>query len=88
MSLSHTQAKNNAAVSMLYNGQLKAGVLLLEELIHSDPAKYLQDTIVTNLCTLYELETSAAIAKKQNLLFMANQYKGNGFNINCLKMVL
>lgn len=73
---------------MLYCGQLKAGVLLLEELIHADPAVYLQDTIVTNLCTLYELESSAATSKKQALLFLANQYKGNGFNINCLKMGL
>ena len=73
---------------MLYNGQLKAGILLLEELIHSDPVKYLQDTIVTNLCTLYELETTVATSKKQQLLFMANQYKGNGFNIYCLKMSL
>lgn len=73
---------------MLYNGQLKPGILLLEELIYADPSRYLQDIVAMNLCTLYELESSVATVKKQQLLFLANQYKGNGFNINCLKMAL
>lgn len=71
---------------MLYNGQLKPGLLVLEELIHSDPSRYLQDNILLNLCTLYELESSLAVNKKHQMLLLANQYKGNGFNINSLKI--
>jgi len=81
-----TQAKNNAAASMLYSEQVKTATLVLEELIMSDPSKYLQDTIVTNLCSFYELEVNAALVKKHRLLFLVNQHKGNGFNINCLKV--
>jgi len=71
---------------MLYSGQLVSGLLTLEELIHSDPARYLQESILLNLCTLYELESSVAVQKKQDLLLLANQHKGNGFNINSLKI--
>ncbi|CAH1773378.1 unnamed protein product [Owenia fusiformis] len=79
-------AVNNMAVCALYTGKLTSALEILEHLVRNNPAKYLQDGILFNLCTLHELESSKAIQKKQGLLELVSQHKGNGFNAACLKM--
>ena len=74
------------AVCSLYMGQLKEALLILEELISRDPQKYLQEGLLFNLSTLYELESSRSINKKQGLLELVSKHKGNGFNVACLKL--
>ncbi len=74
------------AVCSLYQGKLKEALSTLENLVHKDPAKYLQEGVLFNLCTLYELESSRAMHKKQALLDLVSRHKGNGFNTACLKM--
>ena len=74
------------AVCALYMDKLKDSLHKLECLVHKDPATFLQEGILFNLCTLYELESSRAMAKKQALLELVNKHKGNGFNVACLKM--
>lgn len=81
------QAVNNMAVCSLYTGKLKEAVATLEKLVHTRPNQFLQDGILFNLCTLYELESSRALHKKQTLLDLVSKYKGNGFNIAALKMI-
>ena len=80
------QAVNNMAVCALYSGRLKEAITILEDLINSDPCKYLQESILFNLCTLYELESSHAMKKKKRLLLLVNKHRGNGFNASCLKL--
>ena len=79
-------AINNMAVCALYQGKLKEALNVLESLVKNDPSKYLQEGVLFNLCTLYELESSRAMNKKQGLLDLVSQHKGNGFNVACLKM--
>ena len=67
-------------------GQLKEALSSLEALVHKDPPRLLQDGLLFNLCTLYELESSRAMHKKQTLLDLVSRHKGNGFNAACLKM--
>jgi hypothetical protein len=74
------------AVCALYAGRLREAIALLESLVHKDPARHLHDNLVTNLCTLYELESSRAQHRKQSLLALAAKHKGNGFNVASLKM--
>ena len=74
------------AVCSLYLGRLKDALQTLETLVYDDPQRHLQEGILLNLCTLYELESSRALEKKQNLLNLVNIHKGNGFNVACLKM--
>ena len=74
------------AVCSLYMGRLKDALSTLESLVHEDPGRYLQEGILFNLCTLYELESSRALHKKQALLQLVSKHKGNGFNVACLKM--
>ncbi len=80
------QAINNMAVCSLYMGELKEALHTLEDIVQQDPARYLQEGLLFNLCTLYELESSRAMHKKQALLELVSKHKGNGFNTACLKM--
>ncbi|XP_038057773.1 trafficking protein particle complex subunit 12-like [Patiria miniata] len=80
-------AINNQSVCLLYMGKLKEALALLETLVHSDPTRYLDEGMLFNLCTLYELESSRSTHKKQTLLGLVGKHKGDGFNIGCLKML-
>lgn len=51
-------AISNYAICALNLRNIKESVLKLEVLIQQDPAKYLNDAIVFNLCTLYDLTSS------------------------------
>jgi Flp pilus assembly protein TadD len=77
---------NNIAVCYLYVGKLKEGLSYLESRLTANPSLMLQDTVVLNLCTLYELESSYAGQKKRSLLDLVSQFKGDGFNAACLKL--
>ncbi|XP_071807713.1 trafficking protein particle complex subunit 12-like [Asterias amurensis] len=81
------KAINNQSVCLLYMGKLKEALSLLEKLVHGNPSKYLDEGLLFNLCTLYELDSSRSTQKKQALLGMVNQIKGDGFNKDCLKML-
>ena len=81
------QAVNNMAVCALYMGELKQALHTLEDIVQAKPSKFLQEGILFNLCTLYELESSCAGQKKQALLDLVSKNKGNGFNVACLKML-
>ncbi|XP_059146848.1 trafficking protein particle complex subunit 12-like isoform X2 [Physella acuta] len=82
----NTCAVNNMAVCSLYLGRLKDALNTLEQLVHSDPANNLHEGVLFNLCTLYELETSRALHKKQAILDLVSKHKGDGFPVACLKM--
>lgn len=78
-------AVNNAAVSLLFQGRLKEALELLEGVVLKHPKKTLQDGVLFNICTMYELETSHHLQKKQKLLGLISKYKGDGFNTSSLK---
>lgn len=82
----NASAVNNMAVCSLYLGRLKDALKTLEKLVHDDPDKNLHEGILFNLCTLYELESSRALHKKQALLDLVSRHKGDGFPVACLKM--
>ncbi|XP_048582397.1 trafficking protein particle complex subunit 12 isoform X2 [Nematostella vectensis] len=79
-------AINNVAVCLLFLGRLKEALSVLETAIWSNPPRNLNDGLLFNLCTIYELESSWSLQKKHKLLELAAQYKGDGFNASCLKI--
>ncbi|XP_015601566.1 trafficking protein particle complex subunit 12 [Cephus cinctus] len=79
---------NNMAVCLLYTGQLKAAVHLLENAIARNPAKSLQEAVLLNICTLYELHTTHCKQPKLHLLRQLNRYKGDATSIQCLKLII
>lgn len=80
-------ANNNAAVCLLYLGRLKDSLRQLEGLVQQDPEHYLHESVLFNLTTMYELESSRSMQKKQALLEAVAVKEGDSFNTQCLKLV-
>ncbi len=78
---------NNVALCHVYLGRLGDGLSYLERRVTAeDPAALLQETLVLNLATMYELESSYAGQKKRALLDLVSQYRGDSVNTACLKL--
>ncbi|KMZ00859.1 trafficking protein particle complex subunit 12 [Drosophila simulans] len=84
----NTMILNNMGVCLLYAGKLKDAINLYERAINLNPQKSLNESLLVNLSTLYELESNNSKAKKYNLLRLINRYKPD-LNISieiCLKL--
>ncbi|XP_034808416.1 trafficking protein particle complex subunit 12 isoform X3 [Pan paniscus] len=79
-------ANNNAAVCLLYLGKLKDSLRQLEAMVQQDPRHYLHESVLFNLTTMYELESSRSMQKKQALLEAVAGKEGDSFNTQCLKL--
>ncbi|XP_006882914.1 PREDICTED: trafficking protein particle complex subunit 12 [Elephantulus edwardii] len=79
-------ANNNAAVCLLYLGKLKDSLRQLEAMVQQDPKHYLHESVLFNLTTMYELESSRSMQKKQSLLEAVAVKEGDSFNTQCLKL--
>ncbi|XP_025310546.1 trafficking protein particle complex subunit 12 isoform X1 [Canis lupus familiaris] len=79
-------ANNNAAVCLLYLGKLKDSLRQLEAMVQQDPQHYLHESVLFNLTTMYELESSRSMQKKQSLLQAVAGKEGDSFNTQCLKL--
>ena len=71
---------------MMYNGQVRAAIQLIENAVFAQPERFLHEAVILNLATLYELETSKAHANKLKILSLISQYKGDSFNVAALKL--
>ena len=74
------------AFCLFYSGHLRDAISLIEKHINTNPTKNLNETLVFNLCTLYELESSKAQQKKLTLLLWLNVYAGDGFNEQSIQL--
>ncbi|KAM9700565.1 trafficking protein particle complex subunit 12 isoform 2-T2 [Dama dama] len=83
---SNAVANNNAAVCLLYLGRLKDSLRQLEAMAQRDPRQYLHESVLFNLTTMYELESSRSLQKKQALLEAVASKEGDCFNTQCLKL--
>ncbi|KYQ56619.1 Tetratricopeptide repeat protein 15 [Trachymyrmex zeteki] len=88
MDPSNVMLINNMAVCLLYTGQLKAAVWLFESIVNRNPLKSLQEPILLNMCTSYELHTTHCKQPKLHLLRQLNRYKGDAADIQCLKLAM
>lgn len=88
MDPSNVMLINNMAVCLLYTGQLKAAVRLYESVVNRNPLKSLQEPILLNMCTSYELHTTHCKQTKLHLLRQLNRYKGDAADIQCLKLAM
>lgn len=79
---------NNLAVCLLYTGQLKHAIKQYETAIEVNPIQALNENLLLNLSTLYELESNDARAKKLALLRKVATYKAdlNSSVEVCLKL--
>ncbi|EDW79078.1 uncharacterized protein Dwil_GK12366 [Drosophila willistoni] len=84
----NTMILNNMGVCLLYAGKLKDAITLYERAINLNPQKSLNESLLVNLSTLYELESNNSKTKKLNLLRLINRFKPD-LNISieiCLKL--
>jgi len=80
------QAANNRALCWLYTCNLTMAIKSLEELIFKDPETFLQETLVFNLCTLYDLASEKSIEKKKTLLSLITKYGVDNFDVSFCKL--
>ncbi|XP_076806891.1 trafficking protein particle complex subunit 12-like [Clavelina lepadiformis] len=89
------EALNNKSVCLLYLCRLKEAIAVQETAaqLQEDAAKQgltsnrvALENSLSNLVTLYELESSKSLNKKQALLQGLALTHGDGFNVACLKM--
>lgn len=79
---------NNVAVGLLYLGRQKEAIAKFEEAIRANEPNAVSESLILNLCTLYELESSNDVSKKLALLKQINRCKSE-LNINieyCFKL--
>lgn len=88
MDPSNVMLINNMAVCLLYTGQLRAAVRLYESVVNRNPLRSLQEPILLNMCTSYELHTTHCKQTKLYLLRQLNRYKGDAADIQCLKLAM
>ncbi|MXQ88514.1 hypothetical protein E5288_WYG006771 [Bos mutus] len=83
---SNAVANNNAAVCLLYLGRLKDSLRQLEAMAQRDPRQHLHESVLFNLTTMYELESSRSLQKKQALLEAVASTESDCYNTHCLKL--
>lgn len=71
---------------LLYLGRLKDSLRQLEAMVQQDPGRCLHESVLFNLTTMYELESSRSAQKKQALLEAVASKEGDSFNTQCLKL--
>lgn len=63
---------------MFYDGRIKEAISLLEAAIASNPVKTLHESIILNLCSLYDLQCSKkGIMKKFALLRQISKFSAD-----------
>lgn len=77
-------AANNKAICELYMCELTKAIETLEDFIRQDPSKTLEETLVYNLCTLYDLESTESNEKKMVISSLAHRFRGDDF-VNWIK---
>uniref|UniRef100_A0A182PU89 Uncharacterized protein n=1 Tax=Anopheles epiroticus TaxID=199890 RepID=A0A182PU89_9DIPT len=85
---SSTMLYNNMGVCLLYSGKLKEAIKLYEGAIQRNTKSCLNESLLVNLSTLYELESNHAKEKKINLLKLVNRHRADltvGLDV-CLKL--
>ncbi|KAL0073038.1 hypothetical protein J3Q64DRAFT_1809148 [Phycomyces blakesleeanus] len=78
---------NNLAVCEVYLGQLSNAIDLLERLTKDNPTSAgTCETVLMNLCTLYELRYDSAVEMKIGVLKQVARWVGDSFHAECIKL--
>jgi tetratricopeptide (TPR) repeat protein len=80
-------AANNRAVCYLYSRNLGQAIASIEEFLRKDPLKTLDETLIYNLTTMYDLESENSGNKKKVIMMMINRFAGDDFPTSALKLI-
>eukprot|EP01117_Protostelium_nocturnum_P003622 TRINITY_DN1489_c0_g2_i1.p1 TRINITY_DN1489_c0_g2~~TRINITY_DN1489_c0_g2_i1.p1 ORF type:complete len:427 (-),score=187.89 TRINITY_DN1489_c0_g2_i1:419-1699(-) len=79
-------AANNKAVCLLYTCNLSHAISSLEDFVFRDPENNLNESLVFNLCTLYDLKSENSLEKKKNILALVGKYASDDFDFSFVKL--
>jgi lipoprotein NlpI len=79
-------AANNKAICLLYTCDLTGAINLLEELIRKDPEHNLNETVVFNLCTLFDLKSDNSAEKKKGIMNLVGKFASDSFDFSVFKL--
>jgi len=84
---SHTVAANNMALVFVYEGQVHKAIKILEEFISQNLTKKSQwETIVFNVCTLYDLAWNDSNDRKKAMLKLVIPFLPDDFDLSIFKI--
>ena len=81
-------AANNKSICLLYISDLTRAITTLEDIIKKDPEKNLHETLVFNLCTLYDLKSDGSMEKKKFITSLVAKFATDSFDFSVLKLNL
>ncbi|KAI7869095.1 uncharacterized protein EV154DRAFT_130228 [Mucor mucedo] len=80
-------AMNNLAVCEVYLGNLVKSIDILETLTADNPTSAgTCETVIMNMCTLYELRYEDATQKKIEVMKQVARWAGDSFQADCIKL--
>uniref|UniRef100_A0A7S0N806 Uncharacterized protein n=1 Tax=Pyramimonas obovata TaxID=1411642 RepID=A0A7S0N806_9CHLO len=77
---------NNIALCLMYQRDLMGATRYLEETLQSDPAKYMDETLVLNLCSMYDLAWVSGTESKRKLSSWISKIAPDDFDLNCTRL--
>jgi len=79
-------AANNRAICHLYTCNLSQAISSLEDFILKKPDQNMNEVLVSNLCTLYDLKSDNSADRKKNVLGLVAKYAGDDFDFGVIKL--
>jgi len=79
-------AANNRSICWLYTCELSRAIASLEEVIQNNPENNLDESLVFNLCTLYDLASDRSADKKKNIMGLVAKHASDSFDFRVLKI--
>eukprot|EP00741_Cyanophora_paradoxa_P018757 tig00021094_g18106.t1 len=82
----HLAATSNRAISLLYSGRLADAIKVLEDALRRDPIRALRESIILNLCTMYDLAPGNSVEKKKVIQQLVLRYAPDDLDTAVLKL--
>jgi len=79
-------AANNRAICHLYTCDLSQAISSMEDFILKRPERNANETMISNLCTLYDLKSDNSADRKKSVLAMVAKYAGDDFDFSVIKL--
>eukprot|EP01112_Ceratiomyxa_fruticulosa_P018012 TRINITY_DN5706_c0_g1_i1.p1 TRINITY_DN5706_c0_g1~~TRINITY_DN5706_c0_g1_i1.p1 ORF type:complete len:532 (-),score=93.83 TRINITY_DN5706_c0_g1_i1:70-1665(-) len=80
-------AANNRAICWLYTTDLSKAIASLEEVFARDPENSIEESLVFNLSTLYDLAADKSAERKKTMMATVSKYAPDSFDFRVMKIM-
>lgn len=81
-----TVSANNKALCLMYQRELLGATSVLEDSLQSSPRSTLNETMVLNLCSMYELASMNSVESKRTLSAWLLNHAPDDFDLSCTRL--